>query len=98
MGASSQFPEFLNYETQILMLAVCLIKMNNCKFKWSFKVKPVLREDYKLVLKTYYNLMQVILQYVRPSLSYHLSLRSVLKTGFTVSLNRLLKYKPKKLL
>ena len=59
------------------------------------------KEDQKLVFKTNYCLMQVksiaecskgnILQYLRPSLSYHLSLRLVLssfewplKTGLTV--------------
>ena len=62
-------------------------------------VKPALSDHSKrrrkLIFKTQnYLLMQVkgiaecskgrILQYFRPSLSYHLSLRPLLKTGFTV--------------
>ena len=65
-------------------------------------VKRPLSKDEKMVFKTNYHLMQVksivqcskgsILQYFRPSLSYHLSLRSMfclflsgcLYTGFTV--------------
>ena len=66
-----------------------------------FKGLWVRFEDQKLVFKTHYHLMQVksiaecskgsILQYFRPSLSYHLSLGAFLsifewplKTGFTV--------------
>ena len=65
-------------------------------------LKGPLKNDQKLFFKTDYRLLQVkrivecskgsILQYFRPSLSYHLSLRSMflsifespLKTGFTV--------------
>ena len=66
-----------------------LVKIPHCRK--SHTVKPVLnshsQKDKKLVFKANYRLMQVksiaecskgsILQYFRPSLSYHLSLRSL---------------------
>ena len=72
-----------------------LIKENNCP---AATVKPVLsgysKRTQKLVFRTDYRLMQVksiaewsILQYFRPTLSYHFSLRPLFclfLTGFTV--------------